>query len=50
MNVVLVFGRKTLSLWSGRYHLAIGLLANMRFGLAMPLESHEGRDSALCPH
>jgi hypothetical protein len=30
-------------LWSGRYHLATGLSANMRFGLVMPLGSHESR-------
>jgi hypothetical protein len=40
MSVVLLFRRKNSSLWSGRYHLAIGLSANMKFGLVTPLGFH----------
>jgi len=50
MNVVLLLGRKDPSLRSGRYHLASVSAAGMWFGLAMPLGSHKGGDTALCPH
>jgi hypothetical protein len=30
LSVVLLLGRESSSLWPGRYHLAIGLFANMR--------------------
>jgi hypothetical protein len=42
MSVVLLSGRKNLTLWFGRYHLDIGL--------AMLLGSHKSRNSASCPH
>jgi hypothetical protein len=50
MNTVLLFGRKNLLLWFGRYHLTTSLFANMKFGLAMSLGSHKSSSSALCPH
>jgi hypothetical protein len=50
MSVVLLSGRKILSLWSGRSHLVTSLTAKMRSGLAMSLGSHRGRSNSLCPH
>jgi hypothetical protein len=50
MSVVLLSGRKIASLWFGRYHQATSLPTNMRFGLAMLVGSHRGRNSAPCPH
>jgi hypothetical protein len=49
LSVVLLSGRENL-LWSRRYHLAIGLFANMRPGLAIGLGSHRSRNNALGHH
>jgi hypothetical protein len=38
---VLMSGRKPVSLWSGRSHLAIGLSTNVRSGLVTSLGSHK---------
>jgi hypothetical protein len=43
MSVVLLSGRKTLSLCFGRSHLATSMSANVRSGLGAPLGSHGGR-------
>jgi hypothetical protein len=49
MSVVLLFGRKNLSLWSARDQLATGLSTSMRSVLVTPLGSHGFRNSTLCP-
>jgi hypothetical protein len=50
MSAMLLPGRKESSLRSGRYHLAIVLVASKRFGMATPLGSHGGGNRALCLH